>query len=204
VGGVVATVWTLYAINGAADLFVVLPFAALGIAGAVLLGLSHLPRRAALTGAVTVVCLGVVISGVESVATRDDRLLAQRADTAAVLGGIPGATVVTLNAAEVLAITGATSPTPYQYFSDSMLRYLDATYPGGMRGYLTYLERLHPTVVAVGTSFRGLWPYGWLTRDYVRIGTGPGVSWYLSRSLGANAIQRARVRHHEALFPYRG
>lgn len=204
-GALVALVWTTLAINGGPDLFVLLPFAAVGAAGAVMLGLSHLSSRAALAGVVAVVCLGVVLAGLESVTTRDDRLRAQRADIAAVLGSLPGhPEIVTLNAPQVLAITGGQSPTPYQYFSTSAQRYLDATYPGGMQGLLSFLERTHPTVVVVGSSFRGLWPYGWLTRDYVRIGAGVGISWYLSRSVGAQAIARARLAHHHALLPYRG
>lgn len=208
-GAVAATVWTLLAINGAPDLFVLLPFAALGATGLVTLGLSHLSPRRALVGAVAVVSLGVVMAATESVTTRDDRLLAQRDDIAAVLGSLPPSPpgtprVVTLNAPQVLAITGGTSPTPYQYFSGSADRYLDVSYPGGMRAFLSNLEELHPTVVAVGSSFRGLWPYGWLTRDYVRIGQGVGVSWYISRAVGASAIAAARLAHHQALFPYRG
>ncbi|MGC4109507.1 MAG: DolP-mannose mannosyltransferase [Nocardioides sp.] len=204
-GCAAAAIWTVRAINGAPDLFVLLPFAAVGAAGVVMLVLVRLPGRTALVATAAVVCLGVVVAGTEAVSTRDDGLLAQRRDIAAVLGSLPGdPSVVTLNAPQVLALTDRQSPTPYQYFSGSAVRYLEATYPGGMRGFLTSLEALHPEVVAVGTSFKGLWPYGWLTRDYVRIGTGVGVSWYLSRSLGPDAIARARVAHHRALFFYRG
>jgi hypothetical protein len=203
-GALAASLWTLTAINGAADLFVLLPFAALGVAGTVVAAADRLPRRAALAAVAAVTCLGVFAAGTESVTTRDDRLLAQRADVAAVLGALPAdADLVTLNAAQVLAISGRTSPTPYQYFSDNILRYLVAEYPGRMRGFLTHLERLDPTVVAVGSTFRGLWPYGWLTRDYVRIGTGAGVSWYISRGVGPAVIARARLAHHQALRPYR-
>ena len=60
-GALVGTAWTLLAINGGPDLFVLLPFAALGIAGVVLLLLGRMPRRAALAGAAVVVSLGVVV-----------------------------------------------------------------------------------------------------------------------------------------------
>src|SRR5436190_519040 len=85
VGALVGTIWTVLVVNGGPDLFVLLPFAALGVAGAVLLVLDRLPRRAAVSGAAAIVAIGVVAAGVESVATRNDDLVLQRADVEAVL-----------------------------------------------------------------------------------------------------------------------
>jgi hypothetical protein len=203
-GGLFGTLWTLKAMNGAPDLFVLLPFAAVGLAGTALILLSHVPRRVAVSGTVALVCLGVLVAGVESVTTRDLRLDAQRADTLAVLGSqSPDAVVVSLNAPQVLAISGRDNPSPYQYFSSSVVRYLEATYPGGFRSLITGLERDRPTIVAVGTTLHGLWPYGWLTRDYVLIGRGVGVSWYVARAAGAAAIDSARLAHLRVMSHYR-
>jgi hypothetical protein len=199
-GALVGTGWTLLAINGGPDLFVLLPFAALGIAGVALLLLGRLPRRAALAGAAAVVSLAVVIAGVMSVTTRDDRLLAQRADVDAVLGTQPPtATVVALSAPEVLALSGRQSPVPYQIFSGTMERYLAGTYPGGMPGFMATLRDLRPTFVVVGSTFHGYWPYPWLQRGYSRIGGGATFTWYLRRSAGHDALIRARIAHDEAL-----
>jgi hypothetical protein len=199
-GGAVGTVWTLLAMNGSADLFVLLPFAALGVTGAVLVALSHLPRRAAFTGAVAVMCLAVGYAGVWSVTSRDHRLELERADVNAVLRSQPpDAVIISINAPQVLAIAQRSTPVRFQYFSADVERYLDGTYPGGMRGYIQGLQRHRPTIVALGSTFRGLWPYGWLTRDYVRIGTGVGVTWYVARAAGPAAIDRARLAHTEAM-----
>jgi hypothetical protein len=203
-GGVAGSLWTLKAMNGAPDLFVLLPFAAVGLAGTTVVLLSHLPRRTALVGATALVCVGVVAAGVQSVTTRDDRLDAQRADALAVLGSqSPDAVVVSLNAPAVLAIAERSNPSPYQYFSSSVQHYLDGTYPGGMEGFIADLQRDRPTIVAVGTTLRGLWPYGWLTRDYVRIGSGVGVSWYVARAAGPAAIERAELAHAQVMQQYR-
>jgi hypothetical protein len=203
VRAVPGTVWTLLAINGGPDLFVLLPFAAVGIAGVVLLLLGRMPRRAALAGAAVVVSLGVVVAGVMSVTTRDDRLLAQRADIDAVLGTQPSsATVVALSAPQVLALSGRDSPVPYQIFSGTMERYLAGTYPGGMPGFMARLRDLRPTFVVVGSTFKGYWPYPWLQREYRRIGGGASFTWYLRRSAGHDALIRARIAHDEALTPF--
>ena len=181
--------------NGSADLFVLLPFAALGVAGAALVALSHLPRRAALTGAVALVCLAVVVRrrrvGHDAGTTG---WTLERAD----IDGGPGQPAARRRDRQHQRAPGAghrRAQPPrraYQYFSASVQRYLDGTYPGGMQGYIQGLQRDRPTIVAVGSTFRGLWPYGWLTRDYVRIGGGVGVSWYVARAAGQAAIDRAR------------
>lgn len=204
-GGLAGTVWTILVVNGAPDLFVLLPFAALGLAGTAVLLLGQLPRRLALTGAVLVVCAGVVAAGAESVTTRSDVLLLQRADVNAVLATRPAdATIVSLSAPEVLALSGRDSPVPYQLMTDSQVRYLEATYPGGLRGFLHTLEALRPTFVVVGRSFRDHWADGWLQTDYRRVGGGAGWTWYLTRSAGHEAVVRARAVHREVRAAYRG
>jgi hypothetical protein len=200
-GALAGTVWTLSVVNGGPDLFELLPFAALGVAGVADLLLGRVPERAAVVGAAVLVSVAVVAAGIESVTTRDDRLLEQRADVSAVLGTQPhGATVVTIDAPGVLALAGRTSPVPYQIFSVSMVRYLEATYPGGIAGFVATLQHLKPTFVVVGSSFYGHWPYRWLHEHYKRVGGGNDqFVWYLRRGAGHAALIRARVAHDEAL-----
>src|SRR5262249_50191858 len=150
VSGLAATVWTVLVVNGGPDLFVLLPFAALGLAGTAMLLLGHLPRRAAVVGTAAVVTLGVIVAGTESVTSRDDLLLMERADVNAVLGTQPSdATIIGLSAPQVLDLAGRDSPVPYQIMSDNEQRYLDGTYPGGLRGFLQTLIDLRPTFVVV-------------------------------------------------------
>jgi hypothetical protein len=190
-------------INGGPDLFVLLPFAALGVAGAVVLLLGRRSRRVALTGTVAVVCLGVIGAGVESVTTRNDLLPLQRADVAAVLGTRPrDATIVSLSAPQVLALAGRDSPVPYQILDSNEERYLDGTYPGGVEGLFRTLAALRPTFVVVGRSFTSVWPDRWLATDYQRVGSGLGWTWYLARSAGPGALLQARNAHEEVMARY--
>jgi hypothetical protein len=199
-GALVGTVWTLMVVNGGPDLFVLLPFAALGIAGTLLLLVGRISRRGAVAALAALAAVAVLVAGVESVTTRDGRLVVQRADVAAVLGSQPGgATVVSIDAPEALALAGRSNPVPYQLFSATMTRYLAGTYPGGMRGFEATLRRLRPTFVVVGSDFHGSWPYRWLNRDYARVGGGASMVWYLRRSAGVAAIFRARAAHAAAL-----
>src|SRR5262249_41340869 len=142
-------------------------FAAVGLAGTAVLVLGRLPRRVAVSAAAALVGLGLVVAGTESVTTRDDQLVVQRADVDAVLGTQPSdATVVSLSAPQVLALSGRTSPVPYQIMTTNQERYLDGTYPGGLAGFLDTLVDIHPTFVAVGRSFREDWPDDWLRADF--------------------------------------
>ena len=200
---VAATIWTLAVVNGSPDLFVVLPFAALGAAGVVDLLLGRVHRRAAVAVATAVVVGAVALAGVESVVTRDDRLISQRADVAAVLGTQPaGATVASIDAPQVLALSGRTDPISYQLFSDTMRRYLKAKYVGGLGGVLAALRRSDPTFVVVGSQFHGTFAQGWLARDYAKVGGGDTWTWYLRRTAGTQALLRARTAHQEVMAAY--
>jgi hypothetical protein len=202
-GGLVATAWTVLVVNGGPDLFVLLPFAALGLTGVAILVAGRLPRALALTGTVALVVTSVVVAGSESVATRDDALLLQRADVEAVLATQSAdATIVSLSAPEVLALAGRDSPVPYQIMTTPQERYLDATYPGGMAGFRRTLQDLRPTFLVVGRSFRETWANGWLRDDFRRVGGGVGWTWYLNRSAGRDAWLRAHVVHDEVKAAY--
>jgi hypothetical protein len=204
-GALAGIVWTVLVVNGGPDLFLLLPFAALGVAAAVVLLAGLLPRRAALATVVAIVAVAVAVAGVESVSTRNDELVLQRADVDAVLATQPpDATVVSLSAPQVLALSGRQSPTPYQVMSLSQERYLDATYPGGMRGFLGTLEELHPTFVAVGRRVHAEFARDWLATDYWRVGGNDSWKWYLARSAGRDALVRARFAHDEVMAAYGG
>ena len=193
-GGVAATAWSAAVLNGGPDLFVVLPFAAVGVAGLVVRGAAAL--RPHLRDGVLVAVTGtaVVVAGHEAVATRSDLLVPEQADVSGVLATQPSdATVLSVDTPEVLALAARDNPTPYQLFSRTMLRYLDHTLPGGMEGYVQRVAALQPTFVTVGRTYRGTWPDRVLAQDYWRVGAGPGWTWYLDRAAGRPALQAARA-----------
>ncbi len=201
--GAAATAWTLAVVNGGPDLFVVLPFGALGAAAIVLLVAAHVPRRAGVLVTAAVVVAGVALGGVVAVRSRNDALVQQSADVRAVLATQPpGATVLSVDAPQVLAIAGRDNPTPYQLFGLRMDRYLDHSYPGGMKEFATRMRHLRPTFVVVGENVRGTFPHGMLARYYWLVGHGTDWNWYLSRTAGTDALQRATSANRFAMFTH--
>jgi hypothetical protein len=199
-GGLAATTWTVAVINGAPDLFVVLPFAAIGTAGVVAAAVSRLqPRHGRLlAGAVTAAAL--VAASLSAVSTRKDRLDEQRADVSAVLAAAPpGATLISLNAPQVLALADRRNPSRYQYFDEPQDQYIAHTYPGGLDGYAAWVSGRHATLVAVGATNAPGWAVPMLHRDYVEVGRAPGWTWYLARFAGPAAAARVSAASRSAV-----
>ena len=201
-GGIAATIWTIFVINGAPDLFVVLPFAALGVAGTVGAAVARLQpwHGWALAGVVTAAAM--VAATTEAVTSRDDRLAVQRADVAAVLATAPPhAGLVSINAPEVMVLAGRDNPSPFQIFNGPMERYIDHTQPGGLRGYDERVDRQHPTLIAVYGHTLPWWAVPVLGRDYVDAGAGPGWSWWVARSEGHQLAAAVRAANRSVVRP---
>ena len=191
--------WTASAVNGAPDLFELLPFAALGAAGAVEAAGAWVRdgRRALL---VAVVVTATVAATVVSVTTRNHLLEQQRSDIAAVLGAAPaGASLLSINAPEVLALADRVNPSGLQLFDRTMERYLEHSRPGGLAGYAAWVARLRPTFIVVGRHYERRWPEPMLARDYWTVGRGTTWTWYLSRTVGP-AVRAAVVAANESVM----
>lgn len=200
-GAGAAGAWTVAVVNGGPDLFVVLPFAALGAAALVLLVSSWVRLgRNLLVGVTTLALLSGAL--VESVTTRDDTLEVQRADVAAVLGAVPDASVMSIQAPEVLALSGRDNLTQYQIFDHALDHLLAHTYPGGLPGYHRAVRRLRPTILAVGRS-GDPWVHAFLRRYYWRFGVAPGWAWYLRRSAGEPLWLQAHDANLRVMGPKR-
>jgi hypothetical protein len=192
-GAVVAAAWSGYAINGGADLFVVLPFAAVGAAAAVLRagGKAEGTTVARVAGIVAVVA--VVAASVEAVTTRDHRLPAERQDVAAVLAAVPaGSVVMSLSAPEVLVLAHRRSPSPWQLSDGPISAFLDDHLDGGLAGYADRISRLHPALIAIGNRTTDDWLRPVLDRDYARVGRGTHWVWYAATSLGHATLRHLR------------
>ena len=137
--------WLLVAINGAADLFDVLPFGALGAAGAVVRLAGPLPRRGfvALLGACTLATVAVATS--YAVLSRSDALVGQRLAVDSVMDVLPRKDgFLSVNAPDAMFLAGRTNPTPWQVFNGSEDRFINAHYPGGLAGYARWVARIRP------------------------------------------------------------
>lgn len=197
VAAVVGTVWTTTAVNGPPDLFVVLPFAAVGVAipAPALIGRAAAGVRRPGLGAPVVLVLAavaVVVAGVSSVATREHGLLLQQRNVHAVLAAAPGASLLSIDAPEVMAISQRVNPTPYQIFNEGIDGYLQHTWPGGLPGLARWMAEQRPTLIVQGLDGQQTWPRPMLARHYVVAGDGPGWRWYVSRAAGPEVLDAVR------------
>ena len=192
-GGLAAVTWTVLVINGAPDLFVVLPFAAVGVAGAVAAVTAHLSTRSAWAVAGIVTTAATVAAGSEAVVARNNDLAQQQADVSAVLEAAPTTHgLVSFNAPEVLALAGRSNLSPFQIFDESKDQYLQHMQPGGLPGYAAWVDGMHPDLIAVRTTHLPVWATP-LRHDYEAVGTGPGWSWFVARSDGIRVAAQVRA-----------
>jgi hypothetical protein len=199
-GWVAGLGWSAVAFNAWMDLFVMLPLAALGVGGVAARMFRALDLRAAAAVAAALALAGTAYATVFSVSTRGDDLQEQRASVAAVLRAGPHpATILSLQAPEVLVMTHRVNPSPYQMFDHGFPAYIDATYPGGLAGYLAWIQRTGPTYIVTQTSFRPRWLMPWLEQHYADVGSTPQFRWWVSRSLGPAVRHRIRDRHQAAV-----
>ena len=166
------------------------PYAALGLAGVLALVVGRLPRRAGLAVAVAA-CLVLLAGGVRyAVAERDPVLVEQRAEVAAVVDVLPDATMLSIEAPQPLVLAHRVNPSQHQMFRLGLETYVDRTWPGGLAGYAAWISKTRPTIVAVGGGARYDWLMPTLDTDYVRFGTSTGWYWYVERGTAPDTLAR--------------
>lgn len=202
-GAVGAVGWTATAVNGGPDLFVVLPFGAVGTAVLLHALVVRVRARVPRAGTVLVVaaCTALVASAAATaVTTRSNGLPTQAQDVRAVLASLPqGSSLTTIDAPQPLALTGRTNPGPFLILDSGETGYLDHRVPGGTVGYLTSLVGRGDALLALGGG-----PQHRLITQVVRsryrlAAVGPGWDWYVARRLGPAAALRVHHANHRAL-----
>ncbi|MCF6379261.1 glycosyltransferase family 39 protein [Nocardioides KLBMP 9356] len=184
--------WITKEYDSWADLFPLLPFAALGMGAAAAVVVRRLaPRpRWLLAAAAAVTCLALALD--YSLTTRDDTLDLQREATEAVLAELPdGATITSVEGPQPLVLTDRTNPTRYQMFRSGLQDYMDDTWPGGLDGFKRDLVADGPDLVSTGETVSLTWRRA-LTPDYVFVGRAPQWEWYARADLGEETIARLR------------
>jgi hypothetical protein len=182
--GATAAAWSTYALNGPPDMFVVLPFAAIGIG---IVGLL-LERRTSPAPAVALACVLTVAAGAQAVSLRDDTLVAQQASVDAMLRTTPDASMLSVAAPEALALAGRRNPTPYQLFALGFDQYVEDEWPGGLEGYAEYVRTERPELIVISTGSTPDWLVPVLADDYRRVGSAPKWFWYASTALPAEQL----------------
>jgi hypothetical protein len=183
--------WSFRAFNGWADALVLLPMAALGV-GLLARALPHrLPRPVRLSVVGAVVATLVVSATVSAFHGRSDTLVAQRESTQRILDAAPAdASIWAVGTPQALVLSGRTNPTRYQIFGNGLTDYTDATYPGGLAGYVEAIERAGPTFITIKHAHSYEWLQPMLHRDYRSVARSPGWHWYVRRDLGAYAVRQ--------------
>ena len=188
-GALAGAMWSYRTFNGWADALVLVPYAALGLAGVLALVVRALPRRAG-TAVAVVACVALLAGGLGYALDDHEPVLpAQRAEVDAVLDVLPDATMVSIEAPQPLVLAHRVNPSPHQMFRLGLETYVDDTWPGGLEGYAAWISRNRPTIVAVGGGARYDWLMPTLDAHYVEIGTTTGWYWYVDRDVGPAALR---------------
>jgi len=184
--------WILQEYDAWADLFPMLPFAALGLGAAYAVAVRTLTPRWQAVSATVLTAAAVAVALTYAVTSRDDSLDEQRAATRAVLATLPdGATITSIEAPQPLVLTGRTNPTRYQMFRVGLQDYMEDTWPGGLVGFQEDLVADGPDLVAVGETVSLRWRAS-LEPEYVYVGSALLWDWYARASLGEAAIADLR------------
>lgn len=185
--------WITKEYDSWADLFPLLPFAALGLGAGAAVVVRRLPPRPrwVVAAIAATACLALAVS--YSLTTRDDTLDLQRAATEAVMAQLPDdATIASVEGPQPLVLTGRTNPTRYQMFRSGLQDYMDDTWPGGLDGFKRDLVADGPDLVSTGETVSLTWRRA-LMPDYVFVGRAPQWEWYARADLGAETIERLRT-----------
>lgn len=198
VATVCGLVWTSREYDGWPDVFPLLPFAALGIAGLLIWLTQRLSREAALAATLVWVVAATAVGATYSLSHQNSRLDVQRRAVRIMLAELPpDATILALQAPQPLVLSGKANPTRHLMFGSGLDAYLDATWPGGLAGFGDWIKREKPTLISVGKGVRER--YGWLIRpDYTYVGAGPGWTWFAPRSSGPALLTDLRKASERA------
>lgn len=184
--------WILQEYDAWADLFPLLPFAALGLAAAYAVAVHRLAPRWQAASATVLAGAAVVVALTYAVTNREAGLDDQREATRAVLATLPaGATITSIEAPQPLVLTGRTNPTRYQMFRSGLQDYMEDTWPGGLVGFQEDLVADGPDLVAVGATVSRRWRAS-LQPEYVYVGSAPLWDWYARASLGEDTVADLR------------
>lgn len=192
VGALTGVVWNLKDYDSWADLFALLPLAAVGAGGLFALFGRRLSTASAFSVATVVSVAATVVAVHYSVTTRADTLLAQREAVDSVLRQVPpGAPITSIEAPQPLVLAGRTNPTRYQMFRGGLQDYMDDTWPGGLEGFRQALVDEHPDLIAVGETVSRGWRAS-IEPDYLYVGSAPQWGWYARESLGEAKLAELR------------
>ncbi len=194
---VLSIIWTLFDLQGAPDLFILLPFAALGVGGLFHLVTARTSPDLVARGAGVLVTVVISLVVWASVGGGDDQLRLQQRGVDEMLAQLPaGSAVMALGKAQPLVLAGLTNPNRHLVFTRGYEPFIEDTWPGGMAGFVAHLDADPPEVIAafhrIGETKVPLLRE-WLADNYVSRGAAPGWSWMVHTSIG-DSVQPVNTR----------
>jgi hypothetical protein len=181
---VAAVAWSFRDFNSWPDAFVLLPMAAIGIGGIAKELTDRLPARAAVVLCLAWVVAAVTIAATYSITRQGHALQRQRAQVARILDILgPDISMQSIGAPGPLVLSRKRNPTRHQIFVDGLNRYIDDTWPGGLRGFARWVGREEPTILSLHQKRVPRWLRPTIEREYRRAGSAPGWTWYVHRSV---------------------
>ena len=191
--------WSAKAFNAWPDLFLMLPLAAIGVGGGVAVVLRRLDLRVAVAVTAVLALVGTAYATQYSLHRDKHNLAQQRAVIGRVLRlGPQSATILSVQAPEVLVMTHRVNPTPYQMYDNGFTDYLKDTYPGGIQGYLASIQRSAPTYIVVQTGMHPAWLMPWLRQHYDNVRGAPQFNFWVDRSVSHEARKKMRLENRAA------
>jgi Dolichyl-phosphate-mannose-protein mannosyltransferase len=188
-------IWSLFVLNGWADLVVLLPAAAVGVGAVAAEVQARVPARLGVPILVTWSALCLVAGFISSLENREHTLDRQRAEVDGMFAAVPSdATLLSVGGPEPLVLTHRTNPIRHQMFLTGLEDYVDDTWPGGLEGLADWIGDEKPTFIAVDHPEWYSWLRPTLEEEYVDVGTTPGdFTWYVHRSVGDETIDKMRA-----------
>ena len=186
--------WSLKAYYTWPDAFVLLPMAALGVGGLAARLAERLDPRVALATSLAWVLVATGIALSYSWDSRKTNYEEQRAGYSAVLGLLPAdARILGIEAPEALVFARQRNLTRYQLLGGGLLHHLDATWPGGRRGFVRWVLTERPALVVIGDAPMVRWLPRLLDDEYRPIGWTPGRVWLVPRALDRDTARAIQV-----------
>jgi hypothetical protein len=185
----VGIAWSFRDFNSWPDAFVLLPLAAIGVGAIAKEITARLPAKAALALVLVWTVAAGAVAVTYSTTRSGDRLELQRESVTALLDQLPSdATMLSIGAPHPLFLSGMRNPTRHQTFARGLDRYVDDTWPGGLRGFGEWVGRQEPTIIAFEGGGVPTWLRPTLHGEYRRVGRAPGWTWFVHRSVASGVL----------------
>ena len=155
----ILVVWSVLDFQGCPDLYVFLPYAAIGFSWLLYCAFHSLMAIGEIGPAVQKVCFLVLCGTLVGSAAMDYRITAENGlqeqrQWAQQVESQFGrdAKLVSIGVPEILVLLHRTNPNPYVFIISGIDNRIDANTPGGFDGWLEELERYDPSVIAFGPT----------------------------------------------------